>query len=258
MTTIDFYTHVADRLAVAGRLVAKALAAHGSVRVLTPDAATTDALDRLLWTAPATGFLPHCRMDSPLAGETPVWIDHRLEHAGPAAVLVNHKRAPAAAPAADAKDAKPAEAPPVAFTEEELTKMSSLIKDAIGFNKDRGDSLNLVNVPFSVEPEAAAVETPIWKSPETVSIAKETGKALFLLAILGLVVMGVLRPALRQVSAAMDRNVREVESAQAALPANAPLTALPGAAPSHLAEVQRIAREDPATVANVVRSWVQK
>ncbi len=175
-----------------------------------------------------------------------------------AAVLVNHKRAPAAAPAADAKDAKPAEAPPVAFTEEELTKMSSLIKDAIGFNKDRGDSLNLVNVPFSVEPEAAAVETPIWKSPETVSIAKETGKALFLLAILGLVVMGVLRPALRQVSAAMDRNVREVESAQAALPANAPLTALPGAAPSHLAEVQRIAREDPATVANVVRSWVQK
>ncbi len=94
MTTIDFYTHVADRLAVAGRLVAKALAAHGSVRVLTPDAATTDALDRLLWTAPATGFLPHCRMDSPLAVETPVWIDHRLEHAGPAAVLVNLRAEP--------------------------------------------------------------------------------------------------------------------------------------------------------------------
>lgn len=89
MTTIDFYTHVADPLAVAARLVAKALAAHGSVRVLTPDAAATDAFDRMLWTAPATGFLPHCRMDSPLAGETPVWVDHRLEHAGPAAVLVN-------------------------------------------------------------------------------------------------------------------------------------------------------------------------
>ena len=38
MTTIDFYTHVADRLDVAARLVAKAHAAHGSVRVLTPDA----------------------------------------------------------------------------------------------------------------------------------------------------------------------------------------------------------------------------
>jgi DNA polymerase III subunit chi len=89
MTTIDFYTHVADRLAFAARLVAKAVAAHGSTRILTPDAATTDALDRLLWVAPATGFLPHCRIDSPVAGRTPVWIDHRLEHSGPAAVLVN-------------------------------------------------------------------------------------------------------------------------------------------------------------------------
>ena len=67
MTTIDFYTHVADRLTVTARLVAKAVAAHGSVRVLTPDAATTDALDRLLWTTPATGFVPHCRMDSKMA-----------------------------------------------------------------------------------------------------------------------------------------------------------------------------------------------
>jgi DNA polymerase-3 subunit chi len=89
MTLIDFYTRVEDRLGIAARIVAKAAAAHGSARVLTPDAATTDALDKLLWTVPAIGFLPHCRMDSPLAGQTPVWIDHRLEHTGPAAVLVN-------------------------------------------------------------------------------------------------------------------------------------------------------------------------
>jgi DNA polymerase-3 subunit chi len=89
MTSIDFYTHVADPLAVAAKLVAKALAKHGHVRVLTPDSATTDALDRLLWVQPATGFLPHCRAASPLASQTPVWIDHALEHQGPAAVLIN-------------------------------------------------------------------------------------------------------------------------------------------------------------------------
>ena len=89
MTTIDFYTHVTDRLDVTARVIGKAMAAHGHVRVLTADAAATDALDRLLWIAPPTGFLPHCRMDSALASETRVWIDHRLEHAGPAAVLVN-------------------------------------------------------------------------------------------------------------------------------------------------------------------------
>jgi DNA polymerase-3 subunit chi len=89
MTTIDFYTHVEDRLAVTARIVAKAYAAHGSVRVLTPDAEATAALDRLLWVSPALAFLPHCRMDSPLAAETPIWIDERTAHDGPASVLVN-------------------------------------------------------------------------------------------------------------------------------------------------------------------------
>ncbi len=94
MTSIDFYTRVDDRLAVAARIVAKAYAAHGSVRVLTPDAGATTALDRLLWTTPALAFLPHCRMDSPLAPETPIWVDERPSHDGPAAVLVNLQREP--------------------------------------------------------------------------------------------------------------------------------------------------------------------
>ena len=34
-------------------------------------------------------FVPHCRMDSAIAAETPIWVDERLEHSGPAAVLVN-------------------------------------------------------------------------------------------------------------------------------------------------------------------------
>jgi DNA polymerase-3 subunit chi len=89
MTTIDFYTHVEDRLAVAARIVAKAYASHGNVRVLTPDAQATDALDRLLWVNPALAFLPHCRLDASVAAETPIWIDERLQHDGPASVLVN-------------------------------------------------------------------------------------------------------------------------------------------------------------------------
>jgi len=89
MTTIDFYTHCADRHEVAAKLVAKAWAQHGSVRVLTEDAAETDALDRYLWQVPATGFMPHCRLASALAAETPIIVDHAQEHAGPAVVLIN-------------------------------------------------------------------------------------------------------------------------------------------------------------------------
>jgi len=94
MTSIDFYTHVADRLEVAARLVAKAFVAHGHVRVLTPDPATTDALDRALWLKPPTAFLPHCRVDGRLAAETPIWVDHVAEHPGPAGVLINLQSSP--------------------------------------------------------------------------------------------------------------------------------------------------------------------
>ena len=94
MTAIDFYTHATDRLEVAMKLVAKAFAQHGSVRVLTDDAAATDALDRLLWLHPPIGFLPHCRIGHRLAAETPILVDHALEHQGPAAVLINLHMSP--------------------------------------------------------------------------------------------------------------------------------------------------------------------
>jgi DNA polymerase III subunit chi len=89
MTTIDFYTNVGEPLKLVAKLVAKAWRMHGNVRVLTPDAKTTGALDRLLWLDPPLAFLPHCRMESAIAAETPIWIDETLDHAGPAAVLVN-------------------------------------------------------------------------------------------------------------------------------------------------------------------------
>jgi DNA polymerase-3 subunit chi len=89
MTTIDFYTHCANRYEVAATLVTKAWSQHGSARVLTQDATATDAFDRFLWVWPALGFVPHCRLDSALAAETPVLVDHALAHEGPAAVLVN-------------------------------------------------------------------------------------------------------------------------------------------------------------------------
>ena len=94
MTVIDFYTHCPDRFEVASKLVAKAWSQHGSVRVLTENEDATVAFGRVLWLWPATGFLPHCRLASPLAEETPILVDHGLLHEGPAAVLVNLHPAP--------------------------------------------------------------------------------------------------------------------------------------------------------------------
>ncbi|MDR0770479.1 MAG: DNA polymerase III subunit chi [Burkholderiales bacterium] len=89
MTVIDFYTHASDPLEVVIQLVGKAYAQHGRVRVLTEDEAMTAALDQRLWVEPPHAFLPHCRLASPLADETPILVDHLPEHDGPAAVLIN-------------------------------------------------------------------------------------------------------------------------------------------------------------------------
>jgi DNA polymerase-3 subunit chi len=74
MTSIDFYFNADDRLQVACRLAAKALKQGSRMLIYTPDAGTAERLDTLMWTWPATGFVPHCRAQAPLASETPVLI----------------------------------------------------------------------------------------------------------------------------------------------------------------------------------------
>lgn len=74
MTSIDFYFNAADRFQVACRLAAKALAERKRMLIYAPDAELAAKLDRLMWTWPATGFVPHCATHDPLAGETPVLI----------------------------------------------------------------------------------------------------------------------------------------------------------------------------------------
>ena len=83
MTQIDFYTHVDDKWHTACRLAAKAYARGLRVAVLCPDAAAAQRLDRLLWSASSTGFIPHCHATHALAARTPITIadeDHEPPH----------------------------------------------------------------------------------------------------------------------------------------------------------------------------------
>lgn len=74
MTSIDFYFNAGDRLQVACRLAGKALAQGRQLLVYAPEGDTASRLDKLLWTWPATGFVPHCALHDPLAADTPVLI----------------------------------------------------------------------------------------------------------------------------------------------------------------------------------------
>ncbi len=79
MTKVFFYHGASDRLQAAAAWLQQAQLKRQAVLVYAPDAAIAEKLDRLLWTTPATGFLPHCRADSPLAARTPVLIAARLD-----------------------------------------------------------------------------------------------------------------------------------------------------------------------------------
>ena len=75
MTKIDFYTGSTDKLRTACQLSHKAMQSGVRVALSTPDAATADALDKLLWQFPATAFIPHCRSDAEEAAQCPVVLN---------------------------------------------------------------------------------------------------------------------------------------------------------------------------------------
>jgi DNA polymerase-3 subunit chi len=90
MTSIDFYFNAGDRLEVACRLAGKALQKKNRVLIYAPQADVAQRIDRLLWTAQAVSFLPHCAAQDPLAAETPVLIaTDEAPPASPCEVLLN-------------------------------------------------------------------------------------------------------------------------------------------------------------------------
>lgn len=89
MTSIDFYFNAADRLQVACRLAAKAMADGKRMVVYAPDPEVAARVDKLMWTWPATGFVPHCPAQDPLAPETPILISRADDVPSNCALLLN-------------------------------------------------------------------------------------------------------------------------------------------------------------------------
>ena len=156
-----------------------------------------------------------------------------------AAVVVNNKPAEGGQGAGTPWDAK------------EVENLQALVRQAMGYNEQRGDSLNVVNAAFT-QPEQAALEpVPFMQRPEVMGMAKEGGKAVLFLLLTAIVVFGVLRPALKSIGTAPTVVEAPAEAAPAALPqpaANSAQLSMEG--------MRQIAKSDPAAVANVVKAWV--
>jgi flagellar M-ring protein FliF len=137
------------------------------------------------------------------------------------------------------------------LTPEELAQITNLVKEAIGFDEKRGDTVNVVNSPFTVPEEMPAPQLPFWKQPEILSLAKDLGKHLLLALLAAYLLFGVLRPLLQNFLAAgtTGRPLAVEDSVPE-------LAAPPSPQASSLEAARQLARQDPKVVANVVKSWV--
>ena len=157
-----------------------------------------------------------------------------------------------------------------ALPQEELDKLTSLVQEAIGFNKDRGDSVKVINAPFRTDAPVEPDALPLWQQPWLLDLMRAGAvPAALALVALGLI-FGVVRPAVNQALApplvadsgddAVTRGGKldaVVDDAQALPSPEGGLPALEAPRQNEKLEAaRRLARENPQAVANIMRDWV--
>lgn len=154
-----------------------------------------------------------------------------------------------------------------------LTRVEALVKEAVGFDGARGDSVSVMNAPFVREDPAAAEEVPLWENPVLQNpmvrdIARYGLGAIVVLALL----FGVLRPAIRQIvnpaakklgPPRADVTLLEDDDARIASALEEEIDATPqhralasDAYEDRLRQAREAVKNDSRQVAQVVKDWV--
>ena len=144
------------------------------------------------------------------------------------------------------------------LSNEEVEKLTALVRQGIGFNTDRGDSVKVINAPFKVE-QIKVDEIPMWKQPEVTDLLRSLAVPAGLALIGLLVFFGLVRPALKAALAPPPALPAPEPGAQLAeiVDDTNELPALPAPkSATHLASARQLAKDNPAAVAGIVRGWV--
>ncbi len=186
------------------------------------------------------------RKDSTINYEVDKTIRHTKQSIGTikrlsAAVVINHR-----------KDAKGVMKP---LADAELKQINELVKEAMGFNKERGDTVSVANAAFTpVERSEAGLA--IWKDPELLAMLKELFKYAAIAGILAYLIMKVIRPLLQTMMQApthtgrtLGGNVNIVDEETELSPNG--VTAFE----QKLGDVRGMAQQDPKAVANIIKNW---
>lgn len=154
---------------------------------------------------------------------------------------------------------------------EEIDKLVALVQETVGFSKERGDSVKVINAPFKAPVLDKVEALPLWKQPEVLEMVRTLAVPL-VLGLLGLaLVFGVIRPVLRDLRRDKETEVTKVANQLNAvvddvtdLPALSggdSLQALPAPevelsdSDKRLEAVRQMVRTNPASVARILRGW---
>lgn len=155
----------------------------------------------------------------------------------------------------------------VPWADADLERLEVLVKDAVGFNAARGDSVNVINSPFMGKGEASLGSPEFWTQPWFWEIMKQVLAGLFLLVL----IFGVIRPTIASIANKGktdedDLSLDELSDAEDEFDedrvtlSGADDFLLPGASESferQLDALKGLIAEDPARVAQVVIGWVK-
>ena len=164
---------------------------------------------------------------------------------------------------------------PVEFTPEQIERMTQLVKEALGLEAARGDTVSVSGANFLLPPIPEMLpEPPIWQQPWVWNMGKQAAGGLFVLFL----VFGVLKPTIKSMLAkplatgSASAAALTGPGGQAALSgpgAEGAMLALPGSSGStearqlgsgtsheNLEEVKLFVAQDPRVAAQVIKGWV--
>jgi flagellar M-ring protein FliF len=162
------------------------------------------------------------------------------------------------------------------LTADKLAQVNQLVKDAMGFDAQRGDSVNVVNSAFETEVDPNA-NLPWWRTPDMIALAKQLATYLGIGVVALFLYFVMVRPALRRAFPApvpvtaslpspdepmlLDGLPASERSGSKASDDDAESDLMSLESDKHKFErnleyARNIARQDPKIVATVVKNWV--
>ncbi|HLU18560.1 MAG TPA: flagellar basal-body MS-ring/collar protein FliF [Pusillimonas sp.] len=144
---------------------------------------------------------------------------------------------------------------------EEIENLNRLVKDAMGFSEERGDTLSIVNSRFTPDTPASV---PVWEDPDYLDLGMQLLRYLLIALAAWFIWRKIVKPyfahlASRQeaVLQAAQENAANRDAAAQAAAAAARRASEISRYEDNLGVARELAAKDPRAVAMVLRSWME-